>query len=494
MKKIYKQVFYTVSIVFLAVSCSSTQGGVTEKQLLELKQSRWTDLSKQYESPYFDGEAQKELSPEVLADWWTVLDDDTLTQLVILSLNNNKNLQEARSRVNEARAALGISKSELLPWLDSNNSWGRTKISDNSPSNIGQGIANSYKLGIDASWEIDVFGGNRYKVEAAAADLQAQHALLHSTWVSLTSEIAVNYLSLRTLQERLRIAENNLALQENTVQLLQAKYDSGLIDELNLSQAKYTASQTKATIPTVKISIEEMLNNLAILTGQIPGSLQKTLLERKELPDINEMIYVGIPAETLRQRPDIQAAEHQLEAQMARTKSAKADLKPKLVLFGSIGLESFSSGSLLSPSSLGFSLLPKISFPIFHAGAIRKNINVQSAREEQYLAAYENTVLNAVAEVRNALVSISQETEKNIYLKEGVDSAKLALKIAENKYNNGLADFQSVLDAQRALFALEEQYAVSKGQKVTNLVGLFKALGGGWKPLTQEESKTADEK
>jgi multidrug efflux system outer membrane protein len=492
MKKLCKQSFYFMVMVLLITSCSNTQVGTTERQLTNLKQSNWTELSEKYDNSYFTGEKQAGPSPEVLADWWTILEDDTLTELVTLSLNNNKDLQKARASVNEARAALGISKSELLPWLDSNNTWGRTKTSDNSP--LDTGITNTYKLGVDASWEIDIFGGNRYKVQAATANLQAQHAELHSTWVSLTSEIGINYVSLRTLQEQLSIAENNLVIQENSVKLLQAKYNAGLIDGLNLNQAKYTASQTRATIPTIKISIEEILNNLAVLTGQIPGSLEKMLIEKKELPDINEMIYVGIPAETLRQRPDILAAEYQLQSQIAKTKSARTDLMPKLKLFGSIGLESFSSGSLLSSSSTVFSILPQISFPIFHAGSIRNNIKVQSAKEEQYLAAYENTVLNAVSEVRNALTAVSQETEKNVSLKEGVESASLALKIAQSKYNNGLEDYQSVLDAQRSLLFLQEQYTVSKGQKMTNLIGLFKALGGGWKPLTQEEIITTNEK
>ena len=190
---------------------------------MESKQNKWTELSTEYDSPYFNTKTQNNLSPDVLADWWNILDDDTLTQLITLSLNNNKNLMEARARVNEARAALGISQAELLPWLDSNNFWGRAKISDNITPEIG--ITDIYRLGIDASWEIDIFGGNRYKVKAAESDLLAQNALLHSTWVSISSEVAVNYLSLRTLQERLAIAESNLALQETSIKLLQSKKD-----------------------------------------------------------------------------------------------------------------------------------------------------------------------------------------------------------------------------------------------------------------------------
>ena len=231
MGKQLKKILYYVPIILLTVSCSNSQSTTSEK-FSQSKQHKWTELSSKYENSYSDNKIQKNLSLDVLSNWWLVLEDDTLTQLINLSLNNNKSLQEARARVNEARAALGISQAKLLPWLDSNNGWERKKTSDNSPNP--SGIANVYKLGIDASWEIDIFGGNQYKVEAATADLQTQHAQLHSAWVTLTSEVAINYLSLRTLQERLSIAEANLALQEDTVQLLQSKYNNGLIDGLAL--------------------------------------------------------------------------------------------------------------------------------------------------------------------------------------------------------------------------------------------------------------------
>jgi len=456
----------------------------------DVKEVRWTALASRYANPYFAESAGAALSPALLSSWWAILEDETLTVLIESSLSNNKDLQAARARVNEARAALGVSKATLLPWLDSNSSWTRTKISDNAPTE--SGLANSYKLSLDASWEIDIFGRERQKVRAAAADLQAEHAQLYSTWVSLSSEVAINYLSLRTFQQRLSIAENNVALQEETVELLQAKYDAGLIDELPLSQAKYTVSQTKSTIPTIKTNIAATINRLAILTGRLPGSLEELLQKQKELPDINSMLYVGIPAEALRQRPDIHAAERQLAAQIARSKSAKADLRPRFSLFGSIGLESVSSGSIFAGGSKGFSVGPQLTLPIFHAGAIRKNIKVQTAREEQYLAVYEQTVLNAVAEVRDALVAATQENERNQSLKEGMEAAAIALTVASDKYNNGLTDFQNVIDAQRALLSLEDQYATSQGQKISNLVHLFKVLGGGWEPLAQEGAALAN--
>ena len=296
----------------------------------------------------------------------------------------------------------------------------------------------------------------------------------------------MNYLSLRTLQDRLDIAQKNLALQTKTLKLLQSRYDAGLSDALALSQAKYTAEQTRSMIPPIRTSIEQTMNGLALLVGVVPGSLEEMLGEKKPLPKPDAVNLVGIPADYLRQRPDIRAAERRLAAQIARKKSAKTDLLPKFFLFGSVGLESLSSGNLFSSDSYSYGFGPKITWPIFHGGAIRNNIRVQTAREEQYLAAYEGAVLNAVAEVRDALTANSQERERNSALKQGVISARNALKVADDQYRNGLTNFNNVIDAQRALLLLEEQQAISEGQMTSNIVRLFKALGGGWEPLSAE--------
>ena len=239
-------------------------------------------------------------------------------------------------------------------------------------------------------------------------------------------------------------------------------------------------------IPPIRTSIEQTMNGLALLVGVVPGSLEEMLGEKKPLPKPDAVNLVGIPADYLRQRPDIRAAERRLAAQIARKKSAKTDLLPKFFLFGSVGLESLSSGNLFSSDSYSYGFGPKITWPIFHGGAIRNNIRVQTAREEQYLAAYEGAVLNAVAEVRDALTANSQERERNSALKQGVISARNALKVADDQYRNGLTNFNNVIDAQRALLSLEEQQAISEGQMTSNIVRLFKALGGGWEPLSAE--------
>lgn len=484
MKKLMNRaIFAALFLLLLSFGVYAADDVVISKDL-ELAGGDWTVMARRYPNPYVSGDIAEAPSPEVLASWWNALEDETLTRLITLSLKNNRDLQVARAKVTESRAALGISKAALLPWLDSTNSWTRSKTPVNS---TGNGVPlEIYRLGIDASWEIDIFGGQRENIKAGVASLEAQYASLHAAWVTLSSEVALNYLSLRTLQERLGIAQKNLGLQTETLKLLQSRYDAGLTDSLALNQAKYTVEQTRSMIPPIQTSLEETMNGLAILVGSVPGSLEEILGERKPLPKPSAVNLVGIPANYLRQRPDIQFAERQLIAQVARKKSAKADLLPKFFLFGSVGLESLSSGSLFSSDSYSYGFGPKITWPIFHGGAIRNNIRVQTAREEQYLAAYEQVVLGAVGEVRNALTANSQERERNGSLKLGVEAAKNALEVADDKYKNGLTNFNNVIDAQRALLSLEEQYAISEGQMTSNIVRLFKALGGGWEPLSAE--------
>lgn len=482
-KRLFALSFAALLLAVTACGAQAAEGRVVSEDA-EISSGDWLMLAMRHPYPSVTGEIADAPKPEVLASWWDVLEDDTLTELILSSLKNNRELQSARAKVAEARAALGINKAAVLPWLDNAESWSRGKTSEHS---TGDGVTREiYRLGLDASWEIDVFGGQRENIKAGAAALEAQYASLHAAWVTLSSEVAINYLTLRTLQEQLDIAQQNLALQMDTLDLVSSKYGAGLSDALALSQAQYTVEQTKAAIPSIRSNLEQMMNALAILVGQVPGSLVETLGEKKSLPNPEAVNLVGIPANYLRQRPDIRAAERQLIAQIARKKSAEKDLLPKFQLVGSIGLESLSSGNLFSSDSLGFSFGPRISWPIFHGGAIRNNIRVQSAREEQYLAAYETTVLNAVAEVRNALTMNEQERLRNGSLKSGVGAAETALNLATDKYKNGLTDFNNVIAAHSALLSLQEQHIVSEGQVTSNIVRVFKALGGGWAPLTEE--------
>ena len=457
---------------------------------IQLKNGEWTALAQIYPVPSVSSDVSQALTPERLASWWDAFGDPQMTALVKRSLENNRTLAAARARVTEARASLGVSRAALLPGLGSTGFWnnGRTPVEAGGSGNGGS----LYKLGLDASWEIDVFGGQRAKVEAQRATLEAQYAALYSAWTSLAAETAMDYISLRTLQERLAIAEYNLGLQKSTVELQQSKVDSGLSDSLALKQAQYTMEQTKAMIPNIEAAIEQTMNALAVLTGEIPGTLEEELAPKKPIPRLDGREYIGIPANAIRQRPDIRQAERLLVAQLARKKSAQADLWPKFYLTGSIGTEAGNWGSLFGGPAKLYSFMPQISWPIFHAGAIRSNIKAQGAIAEQLLASYEQTVLSAVGEVRDSLSANVKEYERSESLRRGVEAAQAALDVANDKYANGLVDFTNVINAQRSLTSLSEEYVISQGQISANAVALFKALGGGWQPMEEAERALAE--
>jgi NodT family efflux transporter outer membrane factor (OMF) lipoprotein len=426
-----------------------------------------------------EGLAAEAMDPQLLARWWTTLDDPLLAGLIEQAVNNNLDLQQVGARVREARARRGISRAGLFPAVDATGSETRSKGSESSSSGSGA-TRTLYSLGFDAGWEVDIFGGVRRGVEAADADLAASREDLRDVLVTLISEVALNYLDVRTFQARLGVAEGNLAIQQQTYELIEARYQAGLGDELELQQARANLENTKAQIPALRSSLEEAKNRLAVLTGRPPGAVHDLLAARKPMPVIPPTVAVGVPAETLRQRPDIRRAERNLAAQTARIGEATADLYPKLRLAGSIGLESLKSADLLKSASETWNIGPSVSWNIFDAGAIRQNIEVQSALQEQFLLAYEAALLTALEEVENALTAYAEEQLRRQRLLAAAEAARQAESLAENQYHAGLVDFNTVLDAQRTLLTFEDQLAVSDGAVTANLVRLYKALGGGW--------------
>ena len=422
-----------------------------------------------------------------LAEWWSNFGDETLTQLIEMSFRNNKDIAVSRARVLEARAQVGVTMAGMSPKADGGALWTNSRASEHTSA---AGSNNLYRIGMDASWELDFFGKKADELKADKSALEGQEAALQSAWVSLSAEVATNYINLRTLQERLKIAEKNIEVQKDIYELVKSQHSAGLRDELSVQQAGYALERTKSALPSLLQSISETMNALAILTGEIPGSLNEMLSAKNHdatVPQVDMSKLIGIPAESLRQRPDIRAAEQTWLAQISRRKSAEKSYYPVISLAGSIGLESFSTGNFFEGGSHAFSIGPRITWPIFNSGAIRKNIRIQTAREEQYFAAFEKSILNAVSEVRNALTANAQEAERNITLKRGLSSAQSALDIARDKYIQGLSPFNNVLTAMQAVYSLEDDCTASDGQKMLNLIALFKALGGGWEPFNNQQ-------
>lgn len=431
-----------------------------------------------------DGLIEAPPDPLTLSRWWATLDDPDLSRFVERAAAGNRDLGEAQARVREARARRGISKAGLFPTVDASAAVTRSRSSENSGSGE---TGNFYAAGFDAGWELDIFGGVRRAIEAAEMDLQASQEDLNDVMVSLLAEVALNYLEARTFQARLGVAEANVVAQEETFDLTRSRFEAGLSDELAVQQSLFNLETTRSQIPSLRSGLEAAKNRLAVLLGEQPGAVHAQLAERRPIPLTPLEVAVGVPADALRRRPDVRRAERSLAAQTARIGVATAELYPKFRLAGGIGLESVAGGEWLEYGSRTWRLGPGVSWNVFDAGAIRRNIEVQSALQEQALFRYEAVLLSALEEVENALVAYAEEQFRREALKRATEAADKAVQLAQDQYKAGLVDFSDVLVAQRSLLNLEDELAISEGTVTGNLVRLYKALGGGWQPMAAED-------
>jgi NodT family efflux transporter outer membrane factor (OMF) lipoprotein len=416
--------------------------------------------------------------PQKLAGWWTVLNDPVLTDLIERAVANNPDVRKTRAKIREQRERRNISRAGLFPAIDASGAFSRSSSSEEAGSGK---ETDFYSAGFDAGWEIDLFGGTRRLVEASTADLEASGEDLRDTLVSLVAEVALNYADVRIFQARMEVIEKNLDIQNETYQLAKLLYQAELANEISVHQARYNLENTRSNIPALRIALEEAMNRLAVLLGENPGAVHAGLKVKKLVPSAGPDIAVGIPADLLRQRPDIRRAERQLAAQTARVGAATADLYPKISLAGSIGFESLTLDNLITPEGRAYSFGPRIKWPVFKAGSIRSNIRAQSALQEQYLIMYETAVLKALEEVENALTAYMEEQNRRRALIDAKEAALQASDLALDSYKAGLTDFTDVLDAQRSLISFEDQIIQSDGRIVSGLIRLYKALGGGWR-------------
>lgn len=418
-------------------------------------------------------------APTDLGQWWKNLNDPLLTGLIDEALQSNLDLREAQSRLRQARAQRTVAVSARYPGVDASGSASRSRSSEETGSGT---TRNHFSAGFDASWEIDVFGGTRRGVEAAEADLAASESSLQNARVSLAAEVASNYIELRALQARLGIARGNLVSQSETLQIAAWRAQAGLASSQDVAQARSNREQTRAQLPVLETSLAETGHTLDILLGRTPGTLHARLAETGPLPSVPEKIAVGIPADTLRQRPDVRAAERALAAETARVGVAEAARYPSFKLSGSIGLEALKLGALGNSGAAASSLLAGITAPVFNAGRLRAQVEIQDAVREQAQVAYEKSVLSALQDVENALVALSRNHQRVEALSNAAASARVAAELARQRYNAGLIDFQSVLDTERTLLSSEDSLASARASHVQALIRLYKALGGGWSP------------
>lgn len=407
-----------------------------------------------------------------LAQWWLRLGDAQLTALITQALQANTSVRTAQSALLQARAQVDVQAAGLLPSVGTSASAQRSRAANST--------SNAFQAGFDASWEPDVFGRLRSGANASEADARAAEASLADVQVSLAAEVAIHYIELRGLQQRLEIAQRNLASQQETLQITLWRLQAGLTTSLVSEQARAAAQQTAAQIPALESSLAQSRYNLSVLTGQAPGALDAALAAHAPVPQPSSALAVAIPAETLRQRPDVRAAEQRISAALARVSQADAARYPSFSLGGSLGLRALTLGALSGGSAVTSSLLGSVSVPLFDGGAARAQVRVQAAGLEQARVAYEATVLTALQDVENALVALRTDRERLTLLQDAADAAGNAALLAQQRYSSGLIDFQSVLETQRTLLATQDSVASVHAGVAADHVRLYKALGGGW--------------
>jgi NodT family efflux transporter outer membrane factor (OMF) lipoprotein len=420
------------------------------------------------------------LTKEALATWWKGFEDPTLNSLIERAVAANLDLKTAVARVREARANRGISASAQYPQLAAAGEVTRSRRSQNVQSFPGSAIQNLFDAGLDATYEIDVFGGVRRSVEAADADVGAAIENQRDVLVSVLAEVALAYTDLRGFQERTKLSRQIIAASQETVELTSSRFRAGLSADLEVAQAQAQLATRQADLPVLRAGELAAAHQLAILLGQEPGALLSELEALGTVPKPPSEIPVGLPSDLLERRPDVRRAERVLAGATARIGVATADLYPKFSLTGSFGFQSSKPNNFASIDSRFWSFGPAVQWNLFTGGRVRSEIAAAGARQEQALYAYDQALLNAFGDVEDALTNFVQEQARRRALSAAVDANQRAVSLSTDRYRSGVGDFLNVLDAQRELYDRQEDLVRSEAVLTRNLVQLYKALGGGW--------------
>jgi NodT family efflux transporter outer membrane factor (OMF) lipoprotein len=441
-------------------------------------------------------ESRLEPSPIEQSQWWRVFDDPILNGLVELAWQQNNNLEIAGLRVLEARAQLGIAQGSLYP--QSQLAAGSADYVS-SAKNFGGSNFWQYGIGASASWEIDFWGRFRRGIESADAAWLASVAARDQALILLTAQVVKTYSIVRINEEQLRIAHDNVAIQQRSYDIASVLYRNGSDSELDMQQAHTLLLSTQATIPGFETTLIQARNALNTLLGEPPGEIEELLNGDQGIPTLPDVVEVGIPADLLRRRPDVRQAELNALAQNARVGLAEADLYPSFSITGSLGLVAGGAsgtgfGDLFSADALTYSIGPSFVWPFLNYGRIRNNVRVQDARLQQALVNYREVVIQSAREVEDAMAALDGSEAQTQILTKTVESAKRSNQLSVLRYREGFSDYQRVLDSQQALFTQQQRLVVQRGNSVRSLVDLYKSLGGGWEaptdlPLISDQSR-----
>ncbi|GAB5402786.1 MAG: efflux transporter outer membrane subunit [Aureliella sp.] len=422
---------------------------------------------------------QRERNPE----WWRAFGDPTLEQLVQAAYQQNLSLRAAGVRVLQARTQLDISALNLLPQSQSHYSrYSRNQISRNT-ANAFPGLSRSFddwQTGFDLSWELDVWGRIRRSIEASDANLDVQIELYDDILVTLIGDVAASYIELRAFDQRLALAEENAKIQAGSLDIAKKRNREGRVSELDVTQATSNYADTLALIPSLRQGRRQAMNRIALLVGMTPFELEPLLRERGSLPDVPEQAVVGIPAELLRRRPDIRAAERQVAAQSAQIGIAEAELYPQFGLTGDINLNSERFSDLFSGASNGGLIAPGIRWNFLNYGRLKRGVRIEQLQFQEAVVNYENSVLAAHREVEDAMVQFLESKERAEQLQRSAEAAAKSVELVSIQYKEGEVDFGRVFVLELSLVQRQDQLVATEAEVAIALVRLYKALGGGW--------------
>ena len=433
--------------------------------------------------------------PADYRDWWAVFNDPVLNRLVESAYQQNLTLQIAGLRIFQTRAQLGVLIGNVYPQTQQGRGGARyNRLSENSPNSLN--IDDSfwqYDAGFDVTWELDIWGKFRRSVESGVAALESSIADYDDVLVSLTAEVARVYVLLRTFEERLQIARQNVEIQQRSLDIAEIRFEAGAVTELDVAQAKSLLKNTEAFIPRFQSEIRQAKNALAVLLGKLPGEIDHMLGRQQLIPKAPAQVVVDIPAELLRRRPDIQLAEYQIATQTPLLGVSKADLYPAFELFGSFGLLTSTSkntkaggisgssfSDLFDADSFEFFGGPSIRWNLFNYGRITNQVRIEDALLQQLIVTYEDTVIKAQQEVEDSMVGFLRRREETGFLMDSVKASQRAVNLSMLQYKEGMVDYQRVLDSQRFLADRQDVWTATRGEAIINLIAMYKALGGGW--------------
>jgi outer membrane protein, multidrug efflux system len=433
-------------------------------------------------TPLAGGESN---GPAALASWWTSFKDPELDTLITTAVRSNLTVRVAEDHVREARAEREVVAGGRWPSASVAAAYSRNRYGAHAYPPLGSfpGIPldyNLYNVGFDAAWELDIFGGVRRAIEASSAEVGAAEYARRDVLVSVLAEVARTYIDARAYQERLEITRENIAAQQDILELTRSRYRSGISSDLDVQQADALLTATQAQLPALETGFAQSVHELSVLLGENPGATLETMSRVKPIPLTLPVVPVGLPSDLLRRRPDIGRAERELAASTAQIGVAQAQLFPKFSLTGGLGVQSTSTGNLLEYASRYWSAGPTIQWNLFAGGSLRANVRVQKARAEQALDTYRQTVLVALADTEDALVAYAKEQTRRGSLAQSVQSSQAAFQLSSELYRSGLVDFLNVLVTERALYSAQDALVESTQSVSLDLVQLYKALGGGW--------------